>query len=305
MQARREIHVMAGVLSDDAGRVLIAQRPVGKHLAGRWEFPGGKLDGDEAPLAGLRRELAEELGLELVAAEPLIRLHHDYNDRRVLLDVWRVTEWSGTPQGLDGQAFQWVTPDELPTVDLLKADRPIITALRLPRIARRIAGAGALVESVRHEHPQALFWDPLDAEAGSEEIREAVRAARRAGHRVIVCGEDIRAARTAAASGADGILLDPSGGMLSIDTRGAFVVGAICPTPRAAATAVAAGAHFLVLAPEGQIADAKKFAPLVHRLGLPVYLGWYPDDGSLELARSSGAHGCAIGPEKTPSADRA
>jgi len=299
MRARREIHVMAGVLSDAAGRVLIAQRPVGKHLAGRWEFPGGKLHPGEAPLAGLKRELAEELALDAVAAEPMIRLCHDYNDRRVLLDVWRVTEWSGTPQGLDGQAFKWMSPDELPTVDLLEADQPIITALRLPRIARRIAGAAALIESARQERPQALFWDPLDAEAGSEEIGEAVRTARRAGHRVIVCGEEIPAAMAAAASGADGLLLDPSRGMVSIDTRGAFLVGAICPTPTAAATAVAAGAHFLVLAPDSQVPDERKLAPLIHRLGLPVYLGWYPDDGSLELARASGAHGCAVAPGET------
>jgi mutator protein MutT len=299
MPARREIHVMAGVLSDESGRVLIAQRPIGKHMAGRWEFPGGKLDEGEAPLAGLKRELAEELALELVAAEPLIRLCHDYNDRRVLLDVWRVTEWTGTAQGLDGQAFKWVAPDELPTVDLLEADQPIITALRLPRIARRIAGAAALVAAAGGKRAEAFFWDPEDAEVGSEEIREAVRAARRAGHRVIVCGEEISAAMAAAASGADGLLLDPSGGMLSIDTRGAFVVGAICPTPRAAANAVAAGAHFLVLAPGGQAADEKQFAPLIHRLGLPVYLGWYPDERSLELARSIGAHGCAVAPGET------
>jgi mutator protein MutT len=288
---------MAGVLSDGAGRVLIAQRPSGKHLAGRWEFPGGKLDDGEAPLAGLRRELAEELGLEVVAAEPLIHLKHDYTDRRILLDVWSVTAWSGTPEGLDGQAFRWVGIDELPTVELLEADRPIITALRLPRVARRIAGAAALVDALRCESPQALFWDPQGAEADSKEICETVRAARQAGHRVIVCGEEIAAAMAAAGCGADGMLLLPSSGMVSIDTRGAFIVGAICPTPVAAATAVSAGAHFLVLAPEGGIADEKQFAPLIHRLGLPVYLGWYADDGSLERARGSGAHGCAVAPD--------
>lgn len=300
MPGRQQIHVMAGVLSDATGRVLVAQRPVGKHLAGRWEFPGGKLAKGEAPLAGLKRELIEELGLDLLAAEPLIRLHHDYNDRRVLLDVWRVTEWSGTPQSLDGQAFKWVVPDDLPAIDLLEADRPIVTALRLPRVARGIAGAEGLLKAAGGKQPEALFWNPQGAEAGSEAIREAVRAARRAGHRVIVTGEDIEAAMTAAASGADGMLLEPSGGMVTIDSSGAFVVGAICHTHKTAEAAVAAGAHFLVLAPDGDVVDAPKFASLIERLGLPVYLGWYPDEGSLELARSSGAHGCAVGPVATP-----
>ena len=290
---------MAGVLSDATGRVLVAQRPVGKHLAGRWEFPGGKLAKGEAPLAGLKRELIEELGLTLLAAEPLIRLHHDYHDRRVLLDVWRVTEWSGTPQSLDGQAFKWVAPDDLPAIDLLEADRPIITALRLPRVARGIAGTEGLLEAAAGKQPEALFWDPQGAEAGSEAIREAVRGARRAGHRVIVTGEDIQAAMTAAASGADGMLLEPSDGTVTIDSGGAFIVGAICPSPAAAESAVAAGAHFLVLAPDGDVVDAPKYAGLIERLGLPVYLGWYPDEGSVELARSSGAHGCAIGPIAT------
>ena len=67
------VHVMAAVMHDAEGRVLLAQRPEGKHLAGMWEFPGGKLDPGEAPLAGLARELREELGVDLQRAEPLIR----------------------------------------------------------------------------------------------------------------------------------------------------------------------------------------------------------------------------------------
>lgn len=296
MRGRHEIHVVAGVLSDEAGRVLVAQRPVGKHLAGRWEFPGGKLAEGEAPLAGLKRELAEELGVTLKSAEPLIRLRHAYSNRHILLDVWQVTAYSGTPQGLDRQALEWVSLDDLPAVDLLEADQPIITVLRLPRVARCVAGAEGLVEAVRGERPETLFWDPQDADPGSESIREAVRAARRAGYRVIVTGEDIQAAMTAAASGADGMLLEPSDGMVTIDSSGAFIVGAICPTPAAAETAAAAGAHFLVLTPGSDAADKRRFAGLPERLGLPVFIGWFPDARSLGPARASGAHGCAIGP---------
>lgn len=125
-----EIHVVAGVLSDASGRVLIAQRPPGRHMAGCWEFPGGKLEAGEEPLAGLRRELREELGIELGAAVPLLCLRYHYPDRQVLLEVWRVLRYDGELRCLDGQELAWVEPDELPGWDLLEADRPIVTALR-------------------------------------------------------------------------------------------------------------------------------------------------------------------------------
>ncbi len=126
------MHVVAGVIRDSCGRVLVAQRPAGKHLAGGWEFPGGKLDGAETPFAALRRELDEELGIAVGAAHPLIRIRHDYPDRRVLLDVWKVTEYRGTPLGRDGQKLRWCEVEALAAAQLLPADRPVITALRLP-----------------------------------------------------------------------------------------------------------------------------------------------------------------------------
>jgi 8-oxo-dGTP diphosphatase len=130
---RRMIHVVAGALFDAAGRVLIAQRPPGKHMAGGWEFPGGKLDEGEDPLTGLRRELREELGIEVHAAERLISYEHAYSDRSVLLDLWLVTRFSGEPQSLDAQALQWVDLGALEHVGLLEADRPMIGALRAAR----------------------------------------------------------------------------------------------------------------------------------------------------------------------------
>jgi 8-oxo-dGTP diphosphatase len=124
------IHVVAGALFDASGRVLIAQRPAGKHMAGGWEFPGGKLDPGEEPLAGLKRELHEELGIEVHAAEPLIAYEHQYPERRVLLDLWVVTSYTGEPQALDAPALQWVALDALDQVGLLEADVPMIAALR-------------------------------------------------------------------------------------------------------------------------------------------------------------------------------
>ena len=123
------VSVVAGALFDADGRVLIAQRPAGKALAGRWEFPGGKLEPGEDPRAGLERELREELGVELQQAHRLLRYRHDYPGRTVDLDFWNVTGWTGTPHGREGQALKWVRPADLPYEDILEADAPMIDAL--------------------------------------------------------------------------------------------------------------------------------------------------------------------------------
>jgi 8-oxo-dGTP diphosphatase len=126
------MHVMAGVMLDGDGRVLLAQRPPGKHLAGLWEFPGGKLEPGEAPLAALARELLEELGIVLQRAEPLIRVPCHYAERELLLDAWQIDQWEGTPQSLEGQALRWLEPAQIDPQILTLADRSILQALRLP-----------------------------------------------------------------------------------------------------------------------------------------------------------------------------
>jgi mutator protein MutT len=130
--SRPAIHVVAAAVTDATGRVLIAQRPMGKHLAGGWEFPGGKLEPGEEREAGLARELREELGITIATPRPLIRVRHTYPTREVLLDMWVVTRYSGEPRGLDGQALRWCAQEDLPAADLLPADKPIVAALRLP-----------------------------------------------------------------------------------------------------------------------------------------------------------------------------
>ena len=127
------VEVVAGALFDGTGRVLIAQRPAGKALAGRWEFPGGKLHPGESPYEALVRELREELGVEVFAAERLMRYSHAYAERVVWLDMWTVQRWSGEPRGLDGQALKWVEPARLHEEDILEADQPIVVALAAGR----------------------------------------------------------------------------------------------------------------------------------------------------------------------------
>ncbi len=127
--AQAVLDVVAGALFDAEGRVLIAQRPPGKALAGRWEFPGGKLHAGEDAYTGLVRELREELDVEVHGAERMMRYSHAYPDRVVWLDLWIVTSWSGEARGLDGQALKWVPPSLLPGEDILEADAPIVQRL--------------------------------------------------------------------------------------------------------------------------------------------------------------------------------
>jgi 8-oxo-dGTP diphosphatase len=128
------VHVLVGLITDGAGRWLVNQRRAGTHMAGRWEFPGGKRQRDEAPLAALRRELDEELGIEVVEAAPWFELVHDYPDKSVRLDIWRVGRYDGEVVAREGQALRWVTVEELSGLPLLAADWPIV---------ERLAGEGA------------------------------------------------------------------------------------------------------------------------------------------------------------------
>jgi 8-oxo-dGTP diphosphatase len=124
------IRVVAAALYDAHGRVLIAQRPAGKHMAGRWEFPGGKVSADETDEQALARELTEELGITVAAARPLLTISHDYPDRSIELSMWVVERYTGEPRSLDGQQLKWVPPTALLEEDVLEADRPFIEALQ-------------------------------------------------------------------------------------------------------------------------------------------------------------------------------
>ncbi len=139
--------MVAAAVTDAAGRILIAQRPPGKHLAGGWEFPGGKLEAGEDRRSGLARELREELGIGISTPRPLIRVRHAYDFGDVLIDMWVVKRYSGRPAGLDRQALRWVSQEELEAVELLPADGPIVAALRLPeRLAEASTAFYALGE---------------------------------------------------------------------------------------------------------------------------------------------------------------
>ena len=134
---RPEITVAAGVLEAEDGRVLIARRADSKHAGGFWEFPGGKVAAGETARAALDRELAEELGIEVVEAAPLIGYRHSYPERDVVLRVFRVLRYTGEPEGREGQPLRWVATEKLLESGLLPADEPIVEALKLSRAAVR------------------------------------------------------------------------------------------------------------------------------------------------------------------------
>ncbi len=139
--AEEMLHVAVGVISRPDGKLLIALRPRHVHQGGLWEFPGGKVESGETVGQALKRELNEELGIETQAIEPLIKIPYHYPDRSVLLDVWKVKAFSGQVKGQEGQKIEWVHPDELHGYAFPAANRPIITALLLPRFYAILEGA--------------------------------------------------------------------------------------------------------------------------------------------------------------------
>ncbi|HEY5226324.1 MAG TPA: (deoxy)nucleoside triphosphate pyrophosphohydrolase [Methylovirgula sp.] len=123
--------VTAAALIDADGRVLLAQRPAGKTLAGLWEFPGGKLDPGERPEAALIRELEEELGIKVEepCLAPLTFASHAYSDFHLLMPLYVCRRWQGFVTPREGQALKWVWPADLRNYPMPPADAPLIPAL--------------------------------------------------------------------------------------------------------------------------------------------------------------------------------
>ena len=123
--------VVAVALVDSDGRVLLAQRPEGKQLAGLWEFPGGKLEPGERPEEALIRELQEELGITVKTPclAPLTFASHAYDDFHLLMPLYICRKWEGFVQSREGQALKWVKPKALRDYPMPPADAPLIPHL--------------------------------------------------------------------------------------------------------------------------------------------------------------------------------
>ncbi|MGH8554200.1 MAG: Nudix family hydrolase [Gammaproteobacteria bacterium] len=129
---RRPLHVAVGVIVNERGEVLVATRKATACHGGLWEFPGGKVEPGERVTQALERELFEELGITMISYRPFIQVQHIDQDREVFLDCWRVEQWRGIAHGREGQAITWSGAADLDEKAFPEANKPIITALRLP-----------------------------------------------------------------------------------------------------------------------------------------------------------------------------
>ena len=121
---------MAGLIQDDAGRYLITRRRGGSHLAGMWEFPGGKREAGESLEEALRRELAEELAASFGVGERVEIVQWEYPERTVVIHFYRCRLESGTIEPRESQAMEWVAPERFTEFEFPPADRDLISRLR-------------------------------------------------------------------------------------------------------------------------------------------------------------------------------
>jgi 8-oxo-dGTP diphosphatase len=320
--AFRCVHVAAGVLLDEAGRVLVAQRPAGKSMAGAWEFPGGKLVPGETRFAGLARELQEELGIYVESARPLIRFRHAYPELEVDLDVWHVSRWRGEPMGRDGQELAWRDAGKLREIGLLPADVPIVNAICLPPMIlvtppRTSRGEEAFLDALETHKPlQSLVCLRRPGLGGTALLEFAAGAVCRlegTGTRLLLHGDPVELAP---------LLIEPPAKLrarlgdtlagLHIPARylprlsgrpvpESLWFGVSCHGAEELMAAQAAGANYAFLGPIKETASHpgrpgmgwSAFEALVRDLALPVYAigGLGPED--LATAWTHGAQGIA------------
>jgi len=305
---QRVIHVVAGVLID-AGRVCVARRRDGSHQGGKWEFPGGKLELNEGPLAGLKRELHEELGIEVQQASPFVSVRYDYGDKEILLDVWHVTQYRGTPHGREAQPLRWVLLPDLNPDEFPDADRPVLRRLQLPilyllsdvgRVGRsafidrltRVLRAGARLIQLRE--PQ------LDRKEFVALAQQVAELCHRHGARLLVNADP----DWTADCHADGVHLN-SHRLMALQERPLTPddwVAASCHNERELRKAQQMGLDFAVLGPVQATASHpgvtaigwEHFRTLCRAVTVPVYAigGMQPEHAS--VAVQAGARGLAM-----------
>lgn len=308
MNGCSELHVAAGVIRNGCGQILIARRLAHVHQGDLWEFPGGKLEPGETAKKALCREIQEELNLKVIEASPLIRIRHAYPERRVLLDVWRVDRFEGTPIGMQGQPIRWVLPDELPRFAFPTANRAIVTAARLPdqyAILDDESGDELILRERLHDLVSCgiglvqLRARQLDMHQYEALARYAVGYCRARGVTLLLNADPGWVARTSAA----GVHLTAQR-LMSLSERPlekARWVAASCHNLRELKQAERIGVDLAVLAPVLPTATHphtvplgwETFAELVDQINIPVFAlgGLSPAD--LEVAKFHGAQGVA------------
>jgi len=298
------LHVVAAVIRDDRGRVLLTRREAGRDFAGLWEFPGGKLEPGERAFQALARELREELGIDIAHAEPLIAVPFTYPGKRILLDVHTVTGAQGEPQGRENQALAWVEPEALQRYPMPPADRPVVAALREPALclvtpepeslAEFRAGLAVAIErGVRRIQLRVKRGDAAWRRALAEAALSLLRPVR---GELLINGDAALAAELGC-----GLHLN-SAALMAARRRPVLPrVSASCHDAVQLQQAERIGVDFVLLAPVAATAthpDARPlgwpgFAELRAQCSLPIYAlgGLGPAD--LACARAHGAQGIA------------
>ena len=304
------VQVAAAAVFDGEGRVLITRRADDAHQGGLWEFPGGKLEAGEDTRTALQRELVEEVGIHITSARPLIRVRHDYPDKSVLLDVWRVDGFEGEAHGREGQPLQWVAPESLGEYDFPAANRPIVSAVQLPDayLITPDLGDTPPVDFLRHLESRlqaGIRLVQLRAKSLNDSeylllAREAVALCHRYGARLLLNA----GAEQVAASGADGVHLS-SGALCKCEARplavGKGLVAASCHDVEELVQAAAIGADFALLSPVAATASHPDveplgwahFSELVEPMPFPVYALGGMGLSDQEAAWAHGAQGIA------------
>ena len=303
----RSIHVVAGVITDVRGRVLLARRGQDSDLAGLWEFPGGKREPGETSEAALVRELHEELGIEAEVGAALIEVPQEYPGKRLRLEVRTIPRWKGTPRGREGQALTWVAPERLARYSMPSADVPVVGALRQPDRYLVTPEPGADLDAWRRALQQAL-----DAGIGRVQLRarslpaaalaalagEVADACRQAGAELLLNRDIALAAELGV-----GVQLgsEQLAGLSSRPLPAGVPVGASCHDLDDLRQAQALGCDFAVLGPVQPTATHpgapvlgwEGFVALREQVALPIYAigGLGLDD--LPVARGHGAQGIA------------
>ncbi len=299
--------VVAVVIYNARGEYLLAQRPAGKAYAGYWEFPGGKVEPGESLDAAVKREIREELGIEVLRAEPWLTRTHVYEHASVRLHFFRTREWQGTLHGMEGQAFAFQVAGKESVSPMLPANGPILKAVGLPTVLG-VTQAQAIGISAFMPRLEAALTNGLrlvqvrEPGMGIDELRafalDVVRRCHAAGARVLINGDE----DLAHAVGADGVQLK-SAQLGKLAQRPALdLVGASIHSRAELDQATALGCDFAVLGsvkptathPGGATLGWAGFASIAADAAIPVYgIGGlsaadvYPD------AWQHGAHGIA------------
>lgn len=300
------VEVVAGVLMKPTGEFFLSSRPEGKAYAGYWEFPGGKIEAGETPLAALVRELDEELGIHVTRATPWMTQLFHYEHATVHLHFFRVTAWDAQPHPREGQQFAWQRPGRLEVGPLLPANTPIFNALALPRVATLsctaefgIAATLVKVSAAPERFPLLIVREPdMDAVARADFASQLAASVRPAGGRVVLNADPSEAAGLAL----DGVHLNAAR-LMATTTRPDFaLVGASVHNRAELEHAAAIGCDYALLG-HVQATPSHAEMPALGWEGfadiaggqwpLPVYALGGLTAGQLDDAMQYGAHGIA------------